>query len=63
MIAVITSVLAGASAGLLVAVIAGHSLAGALAAGGTVASVALAAMTRHQRQALAQLEQTFESLG
>jgi len=55
MIAVITSVLAGASAAVLVAVVANHSLAGSLAAGGAIALAALAAMTRYQQRAWAQL--------
>jgi hypothetical protein len=63
MVTVITSVLAGASSALLVAVIANHSLAGALAAGGAVASVTLAAMIRYQRRAWAQLEQAVQSRG
>jgi hypothetical protein len=45
--AVITSVLAGSSVGLLVAVVADHSLAGALAAGGAVALLAAGGMMRY----------------
>jgi hypothetical protein len=51
MVAVITSVLAGASVALLVAVVANHSPASALAAGGAVTSAALVAMMRHQYSA------------
>lgn len=51
MTAVITSVLAGATAGLLAAVISDHSLAPALAAGCVVALGALTALMRHQRAA------------
>ena len=57
MIAVITSVLAGASVALLVAVVANHSLAAALAAGGPVTIAALVAMMRHQNSASTQLWQ------
>ena len=57
MIAVITSVLAGASVALLVAVVANHSLAAALAAGGAVTIAALVAMMRHQYSARTQLWQ------
>jgi hypothetical protein len=55
MVAVITSVLAGASVALLVAVVANHSLAGGLAAGGAVTIAALVAMTRHQYSARTRL--------
>ncbi|HEY4279453.1 MAG TPA: hypothetical protein VGM91_14610 [Conexibacter sp.] len=51
MTAVITSVLAGASASLVVAVFADHSLAGSLAAGGAVAIAALVALTHLQHLA------------
>jgi hypothetical protein len=47
MAAVTTSVLAGASVALLAAAMANHSLAGALAAGGAVAVVALGGMMRY----------------
>src|SRR3954447_1914026 len=57
MTAVITSVLAGASVGLLVAVVADHSLAGALVGGGAVAAAALGAMTRYQHVAWIRQEQ------
>ena len=57
MIAVITSVLAGASVALLVAVVANHSLAAALAAGGAVTIAALVAMMRRQYSAWTQLRQ------
>jgi hypothetical protein len=55
MVAVITSVLAGASVAPLVAVVAHHSLAAALAAGGAVTIAALGAMMRHQYSAWASL--------
>jgi hypothetical protein len=48
MIAVVTSVLAGASAAVLVAVVSDHSLAGALVAGGVVAIALLGVMMRYQ---------------
>jgi hypothetical protein len=51
MTSVITSVLAGACVALVVAVLASHSLEGALVAGGAVAVAALAGMTRHQHLA------------
>jgi hypothetical protein len=57
MTAVITSVLAGASVALLVAVVADHSLAGALVGGGVVAAAALGAMTRYQHAAWIRQEQ------
>jgi hypothetical protein len=57
MIAVITSVLVGASVALLVAIVANHSLAAALAAGGPVTIAALVAMMRHQYSAGTQLWQ------
>jgi len=63
MIAVITSVLAGASVALLVAVVANHSVAGGLAAGAAVTTAALVAMMRHQYSAWARLSQlAIESL-
>ena len=49
MIAVVTSVLAGASVAVLVAVVSDHSLAGALVAGGVVAVALLGVMMRYQR--------------
>lgn len=48
MIAVITAVLTGSAVGLLAAVVSAHSLAAALAAGGTAAVVTLAALMRNQ---------------
>jgi len=48
MIAVVTSVLAGAAVAVLVAVVSDHSLAGALVAGGLVAVAGLGAMMRYQ---------------
>jgi hypothetical protein len=51
MVAVITSVLAGATPALLVAVVANHSLAGALAASGAVAIAVLVTMLRRQYMA------------
>jgi len=48
MIAVVTSVLAGASVAVLVAVVSDHSLAGALVAGGVVAVALLGVMMRYQ---------------
>ncbi len=48
MVAVITAVLAGSAIGLLVAVVSAHSLAAALASGGTAAVATLAALMRHQ---------------
>jgi hypothetical protein len=59
MAAVLTSVLAGASAALLIAATA-DSLAGALAAGGAVAVVALAGMLRHLHVAWARHLQRFD---
>jgi hypothetical protein len=55
MVAVITSVLAGASVALLVAAVADHSLASALAAGGAVTNAAIAAMMRRQYSAWTRL--------
>jgi hypothetical protein len=51
MVAVITAVLAGSAVGLLVAIVSAHSLAAALAAGGTAAVATLAALMRHQGSA------------
>jgi hypothetical protein len=48
MVAVITAVLAGSAVGLLAAIVSAHSLAAALAAGGTAAVVTLAALMRYQ---------------
>jgi hypothetical protein len=60
MAAVITSVLAGASVALLAAAMADHSLAGALAAGGAVAVVALGGMMRYLHAAWTQHLRRFE---
>ena len=60
MVAVITSVLVGATAGMLVAVISNHSLAASLAAGGVIATATLLALWRRgqsERKRLADLEQ------
>ena len=51
MLAVITSVLSGSTAGLAVALIADHSLVAALASGTSVAIVALALLMRSQSAA------------
>jgi hypothetical protein len=51
MVAVITAVLAGSAVGLLTAIVSGHSLAAALAAGGAAAVAALAALMRYQASA------------
>jgi hypothetical protein len=51
MTAVVTSVLAGASAALIVAVAAGHSLPWSLGGGGAAAVAVLAALTRYQHTA------------
>jgi hypothetical protein len=51
MVAVITAVLAGSAVGLLTAVVSAHSLAAALAAGGTAAVATLAALMRYQGSA------------
>ncbi len=51
MVAVITAVLAGSAVGLLAAIVSAHSLAAALAAGGTAAVIALAALMRRQGSA------------
>jgi hypothetical protein len=48
MIAFITAVLAGSAVGLLAAIVSAHSLAAALAAGGTAAVATLAALMRYQ---------------
>jgi len=60
MVAVITSVLVGATAGMLVAVVSDHSLAAALAVGGVLAVSTLLALWRRgasERKRLAALEQ------
>jgi hypothetical protein len=60
MIAVITSVLIGATAGVLTAVVSDHSLPAALAAGGALAGTTLCALWRRgqsQRKRLTSLEQ------
>jgi hypothetical protein len=51
MVAVITAVLAGSAVGVLVAIVSAHSLAAALAAGGTAAVATLAALIRYQGSA------------
>jgi ABC-type thiamin/hydroxymethylpyrimidine transport system permease subunit len=51
MVAVITSVLAGSTAGLLAAVSSNQSLLIGLVAGGIVGAAALVAMMRYQRSA------------
>jgi hypothetical protein len=51
MIAFITAVLAGSAVGLLAAIVSAHSLAAALAAGGTAAVATLAALMRYQGSA------------
>jgi hypothetical protein len=51
MVAFITAVLAGSAVGLLAAIVSAHSLAAALAAGGTVAVATLAALMRYQGSA------------
>jgi hypothetical protein len=51
MVAVVTAVLAGSAAGLLAAVVSGHSLVAALVAGVLVAVVALIWLMRYQRAA------------
>jgi hypothetical protein len=48
MVAFITAVLAGSAVGLLAAIVSAHSLAAALAAGGTAAAATLAALMRYQ---------------
>ena len=51
MVAFITAVLAGSALGLLAAIVSDHSLAAALAAGGTAAVATLAALMRYQGSA------------
>ena len=51
MVAVITAVLAGSAGGLLAAVVSGHSLVAALAAGVVVAAAALTGLMRYQNSA------------
>ena len=51
MVAVITAVLAGSAAGLLAAVVSGHSLVPALVAGVVVAAAALTGLMRYQNSA------------
>ena len=51
MVAFITAVLAGSAVGLFAAVVSAHSLAAALAAGGTAAVATLAALMRYQGSA------------
>jgi hypothetical protein len=51
MVAFLTAVLAGSAVGLLAAIVSAHSLAAALAAGGTAAVVTLAALMRYQGSA------------
>jgi hypothetical protein len=51
MVAVITAVLAGSAVGLLTAIVSSHSLAAALAAGGTAPVATLAALMRYQGSA------------
>ncbi len=51
MIAVITAVLTGSAAGLLAAVVSGHSMAAALAVGVVVAAAALTGLMRYQHSA------------
>jgi ribose/xylose/arabinose/galactoside ABC-type transport system permease subunit len=51
MVAVITAVLAGAASGLLAAVVSGHSLVAALAAGVVIAAAALTGLMRYQNSA------------
>lgn len=48
MVAVVTAVLAGSAVGLLTAIVSAHSLAAALAAGGTAAVATLTALIRRQ---------------
>ena len=48
MVAVITAVLAGSAAGLLAAVVSGHSLVAALVTGVVVAAAALTGLMRYQ---------------
>jgi threonine/homoserine/homoserine lactone efflux protein len=56
MVAVITAVLAGATLGLLVAVVTSHSLAAALIAGGVLAFLAMLGLMEYQRRAWVQSE-------
>jgi threonine/homoserine/homoserine lactone efflux protein len=56
MVAVITAVLAGATIGLLVAVVTSHSLAAALVAGGVLALLSLLGLMEYQRRAWIQSE-------
>jgi hypothetical protein len=63
MIAVITSVLTGASVALLVAVVTDHSVAGALVTGGATAVAALAAMMRYQHAAWIRLRRQDQAAG
>jgi hypothetical protein len=56
MVAVITAVLAGATLGLLVAVVTSHSLAAALIAGGVLALLAMLGLMEYQRRAWVQSE-------
>jgi hypothetical protein len=51
MVALITAVLAGSAAGLLAAIVSAHSLAAALATGGTAAVATLATLMRYQESA------------
>jgi hypothetical protein len=51
MVAVITAVLSGSAAGLLAAVVSGHSLAAALVVGVVVAAAALTGLMRYQNSA------------
>ena len=51
MVGVVTAVLAGSAAGLLAAVVVGHSLVAALVAGVVVAGAALFWLMRYQRSA------------
>jgi len=62
MIAVITSVLAGATAGLLAAVVSDHSLAASLATGCLFALGTLAARMRFQSAAWKRAEQLAETV-
>jgi threonine/homoserine/homoserine lactone efflux protein len=56
MVAVITAVLAGATLGLLVAVVTSHSLPAALIAGGVLAFLAMLGLMEYQRRAWVQSE-------
>ena len=56
MVAVITAVLAGATLGLLVAVVTSHSLPAALIAGGVLALLAMLGLMEYQRRAWVQSE-------